>query len=73
MILYWILRDGLWRAVDAEKVRFFLGIGPRLHLSRRVPLWRRFPWARALFSPHGSREVADWLRYRLELFDGQSG
>lgn len=73
MILYWILRSGLWRSLDAEKIRFFLGLTPGLHLSRRYPLWRHLPIARALFSPRGSREVFRWLEYRVQLYDGQAG
>jgi hypothetical protein len=73
VLLYWILRAGLWRSIDSEKFRFFLGWTPRSHLSHQRPLWRAIPWGRALFSPYGSRKVFDWLRYRLELYDGQAG
>lgn len=73
MILFELLRSGLWRAIDGEKIRFFLGLTPTLHLSRRHPLWRRIPWFRALVSPAEARRVLVWMRYRIELFDGQAG
>jgi hypothetical protein len=73
VLLYHLLRSGLWRSIDAEKLRFFLGWAPRENLSRQRPLWRRVPWARALFSPRGAREVHGWLEYRMHLYDGQAG
>lgn len=73
MILWLLVRSGLWRAIDGEKLRFALGWTPALHLSRRAPLWRRIPWFRALVSPAEARRVFAWLRYRIELFDGQAG
>lgn len=73
MLLYYILRSGLWRSLDGEKFRFFLGLTPRLYLSRWRPLWRSIPWAAALFSPRRAREIYAWLEYRVELFDGHAG
>ena len=73
MLLYYLFRSGLWRSLDSEKIRFFLGWTPRANLSRQSPLWRHIPWGRALFSPRGARAVLVWLRYRVELFDGQAG
>ncbi|MGH7858291.1 MAG: hypothetical protein ACREQY_13285 [Candidatus Binatia bacterium] len=73
MLLYYVFKSGLWRSLDAEKARFFLGWTERSMLSRQYPLWRSFPWGRAIFSPSGAREIHDWLRYRAELFDGQAG
>jgi hypothetical protein len=73
VILLELVRSGLWRAIDGEKVRFFFGFTPALHLSHRHPLWRRIPWLRALVSPVEARRVLVWLRYRIELFDGQAG
>jgi hypothetical protein len=73
LILYYVLRSGLWRSLDGEKLRFFFGFGPRLSLSRSRPLWRRFPWLAALFSPRRAREIHAWLEYRVELFDGKAG
>jgi hypothetical protein len=73
LILYWILRSGLWRSLDREKVSFFFGWTDRTLLSRQRPLWRSIPWGRALFSPSGARQVCEWLRYRVELFDGLAG
>jgi hypothetical protein len=73
MLLYLVLRSGLWRSLDGEKLRFFLGFSPRDTLSRQRPLWRAVPWGRALFSARGGREVFEWLRYRVELYDGKAG
>ena len=73
MLLFYILRSGLWRALDGEKFRFFLGLTSPLSLSRRHPLWRRLPWGAALFSPRRAREIHAWLEYRAHLFDGQAG
>jgi hypothetical protein len=73
MLFYLILRSGLWRALDLEKLRFFLGLTPSLHLSRNRPLWRRIPWGAALVSPQRAHEIFTWLEYRVELFDGKAG
>ena len=73
MLLYYLLRSGLWRSLDREKLRFFLGFTPRLYLSRNRPLWRGIPWGAALFSPRRAREIYVWLQYRVELFDGKAG
>lgn len=73
MLLYYLFRTGLWRSIDGEKLRFFLGIGPKSSLSRQRQPWRHLPWRRAIFSPAGAREILVWLRYRIELFDGQAG
>lgn len=74
MIFFELARAGLWRSLDAEKLRFFLGRTPNtLYLSRRHPLvFRLDPW-RLLFSPRYARGVADWLRYRADLYDGVRG
>jgi hypothetical protein len=73
VILYDVWRSGLWRAMDAEKLRFFLGRTPRGHLSHDRPLWRSVPWRKALFTASGSQAVLAWLRYRIELYDGLAG
>lgn len=73
MIFYLILKSGLWRAVDREKLRFFLGWTPPGTLSRQFPPWSHLPWVRALFSPKDARAILAWLRYRIELFDGLAG
>jgi hypothetical protein len=74
MILFWLLRDGLWRRLDAEKMRFFLGrTSHPLFLSRRYPLVRRLAILRLLVSPAYARGVATWLRYRADLYDGRQG
>ncbi len=74
MLLWLMLKSGLlWQVLDEEKVRFFFGWNSPLHLSRRRPLWRSIPWIPALFSPRRAREIHEWLRYRVELFDGKVG
>ena len=73
MLLIYILRSGLWRAMDAEKLRFFFGWTPGLHLSRAHPPWRSLPWVDALLSPRRAREIYVWLEYRVELYDGKAG
>ena len=74
MILYAIFRQGLWRTLDGEKLRFFLGLTPNpLFLSRRYPLVGRLSLLRLLFSPRYARGVAEWLSYRADLYDGRQG
>jgi hypothetical protein len=51
----------------------FFGLAPRSHLSRQIGLWRHFPWAKAIFSPSGARDVHRWLEYRVKLYDGGAG
>lgn len=74
MIVLELFRAGLFRSLDMEKVRFFLGwTGNPLFLSRRRPLiWQLNP-LRLLFSPRYARGVATWLRYRADLYDGARG
>lgn len=74
MILLELVRTGLWRSLDLEKLRFFLGwTAHPLYLSRRRPLVRRLNAWRLLFSRSYARGVATWLRYRTDLYDGVSG
>ena len=74
MILVALLRRGLLRRLDAEKLRFFLGLtGSPLYLSRRWPLYRRLDLVRLLISPRYAGGVADWLVYRADLYDGRQG
>jgi hypothetical protein len=73
VLLFYILRSGLWRALDAEKFRLFFGWTRRENLSRQAPLWRHIPWAKAIFSPSGARDVFHWLEYRVKLYDGEAG
>ena len=74
MILYYFWRFGLLSAADREKVSYFFGASEdRLALSRRWPLILSIHWGRALFSPRYARSVAEWLRYRAELYDGLQG
>jgi len=74
MILFYLVRSGGLRGLDAEKLRFFVGrTASPLYLSRRFPLYRRLHWLRLLFSPAYARGVAEWLRYRADLYDGRQG
>ena len=74
MILWEIARRRLYRSLDGEKLRFFLGLTPNpLFLSRRHPLIGRLNLVRLLFSPAYARGVATWLQYRADLFDGAQG
>src|SRR5262249_21163809 len=69
-----LARHGLFRRLDAEKLRFFLGLTPSpLHLSRRYPLYRRLGLARMLVSRRYAEGVAAWLAYRADLYDGRQG
>jgi len=74
VILVQLLRRGLLRRLDAEKLRFFFGLtASPLYLSRRFPLYRRLGIVRMLISPRYARGVADWLAYRADLYDGHQG
>jgi len=74
LIFYRLWKDGLLGRVDREKVLFALGLTPSpLLLSRREPLVRALSLFRALFSPAYAEAVTRWLRYRIELFDGDQG
>ena len=74
MIFVELLRAGLLRSLDGEKLRFFLGWTPNaLFLSRRQPLIWRLDLFRLLFSRRYARGVATWLRYRADLYDGIRG
>ncbi len=74
MILVELLRSGLARRLDREKLRYFLGwTDEPLFLSRRFPLYRRLGLARMLLSPRYARGVVEWLRYRIDLYDGLQG
>jgi hypothetical protein len=74
LIFVELMRRGLLRSLDREKLRFFLGLtSSPLYLSRRRPLvWRLHP-LRLLLSPRYARGVADWLCYRADLYDGRQG
>jgi hypothetical protein len=69
-----LFRRGLLRALDGEKLRYFLGwTANPLYLSRRHPLIRRLhPW-RLLVSRRHARGFAEWLQYRADLYDGRQG
>jgi hypothetical protein len=74
VIVLALLRRGVLRRLDAEKLRFFLGLTANpLYLSRRFPLYRRLGLLRMLVSPRYARGVAEWLAYRADLYDGRQG
>ncbi len=74
MILVVLWRRRLFRRLDREKLRFFLGRArDPLVLSRRYPPWRALGLFRLLCSPGYARAVAGWMEYRLNLFDGHEG
>lgn len=74
MIVIELLRQGLLRSLDAEKLKFFLGwTAHPLYLSRRHPLIRSLHLLRLIVSPRYARGVATWLRYRADLYDGLQG
>lgn len=74
MILFMLLRRGLLRRLDAEKLRYFFGrTAHPLFMSRRFPPYRRLDVLRMLVSPRYARGVAEWLSYRADLYDGRQG
>jgi hypothetical protein len=74
MILVALWRRGLLRRIDGEKLRQFLGIArDPLALSRRSPMWWRLGPVRLALSPAYARDVARWLEYRMNLYDGSEG
>ena len=74
MILLALWRRGLLRRIDREKLRQFLGLSADpLALSRRYPMWRVLGPLTLASSPSRARDVARWLEYRLNLYDGIEG
>jgi hypothetical protein len=74
MIFLELWRRGLMRRMDREKLRQFFGLVPDpLALSRRERLWWRLGPARLALSPAYARDVARWLEYRMNLYDGSEG
>ncbi len=74
MILFELLRAGLLRSLDREKLAFFLGRTPNeLFLSRQHPLVLRLDPFRLIFSRRYARGIVTWLRYRADLYDGARG
>ena len=74
MILYYLVKFGIIARIDREKILFFLGLTPNpLYLSRRWPLVKAIDWPRAICSPSYARNLATWLAYRTELYDGAQG
>ena len=73
MILFALWRRGLLGRLDGEKLGQFLGLSrDPLALSRRYRMWRALG-PLALVSPTRAREVARWLEYRMNLYDGIEG
>jgi len=74
MIFLALWRRGLLRRIDGEKLRQFLGFASdRLFLSRRYPLWWALGPLVVMVSPSRARDVARWLEYRMNLYDGFEG
>jgi hypothetical protein len=74
MIVVALWRRGLLGRIDGEKLRQFLGLAPdRLALSRRYPMWWTLGPLTLALSPSHAREVARWLEYRMNLYDGIEG
>ena len=74
MIFLELWRRGLLRRIDGEKLRQFLGLSPdRLALSRRYPMWLALGPFGLMVSPSRARDVARWLEYRMNLYDGSEG
>jgi len=74
MIVYYLWSKGLLAGMDRDKLRFFLGRSANpLFLSRRRPLVRSVNWIKALYSSTYALHVAEWLRYRMDLYDGRGG
>ncbi len=74
MIFLALWRRGLLRRIDGEKLRQFFGFGAdRLALSRRYRLWWALGPIMLMVSPSRARDVARWLEYRMNLYDGIEG
>jgi len=74
MIFLALWRRGLLRRIDGEKLRQFVGLSrDRLALSRRYPLWWALGPVVVMVSPSRARDVARWLEYRMNLYDGIEG
>ena len=74
MIFLALWRRGLLRRIDGEKLRQFLGFSSdRLALSRRYPTWWALGPIVLMLSPSRARDVARWLEYRMNLYDGIEG
>jgi hypothetical protein len=74
MIVLALWRRGLLRRIDGEKLRQFLGLASdRLALSRRYPMWWTLGPLALVVSPSRARDVARWLEYRMNLYDGIEG
>jgi hypothetical protein len=60
--------------MDREKLRQFLGFSSDpLALSRRYRLWWALGPLVLMVSPSRARDVARWVEYRMNLYDGFEG
>jgi hypothetical protein len=74
MIFLALWRRGLFRRMDREKLRQFLGFSSDpLALSRRYRLWWALGPLVLMVSPSRARDVARWVEYRMNLYDGFEG
>lgn len=74
VFFFYALKNGLLARIDMEKLRFFFGLTSNpFFLSRRFPLYRRLNILKLLLSPRYACGVAEWLLYRVELYDGERG
>jgi hypothetical protein len=74
MIFLALWRRGLFRRMDREKLRQFLGFSSDpLALSRRYRLWWALGPLMVMVSPSRARDVARWVEYRMNLYDGFEG
>jgi hypothetical protein len=74
MIFLALWRRGLFRRMDREKLRQFLGFSSDpLALSRRYRLWWALGPLMLMVSPSRARDVARWVEYRMNLYDGFEG
>jgi len=74
MILLALWRRGLLARLDREKLRQFVGASrDRLALSRRYRLWWALGPLRLALAPRYAGDVARWLEYRMNLYDGIEG
>ena len=74
MIFLALWRRGLFRRMDRDKLRQFLGFSSDpLALSRRYRLWWALGPLVLMVSPSRARDVARWVEYRMNLYDGFEG
>ena len=74
MIFYYLWRLGVLARTDREKIAYFLGwVRDPSYPSHRWPLVKTVNWPRAILRPRYARNLAAWLAYRTELYDGIQG